>query len=80
LNTELIRFQAPGVSSSDIAKSVDLIVTCAQMQSEPEARPEYDEFDLTPMPVVPALSSRKQERTTHAVQEPVPLRRSWVGE
>lgn len=80
LNTELIRFQAPGVSSSDIAKSVDLIVTCAQMQSEPEARSEYDEFDLTPMPVVPALSSRKQERVSHVVQEPVPLRRSWVGE
>lgn len=83
LNTELIRFQAPGVSSAEIAKSVDLIVTCAQMQSEPEAQSEYDEFDLSPMPAMPSmpsLPSRKQERVPHAMQEPVPLRRSWVGE
>ncbi|MEA2572703.1 MAG: segregation ATPase FtsK/SpoIIIE, family, partial [Chloroflexia bacterium] len=80
LNTELIRFQAPGVSGAEIAKSVDLIVTCAQMQSEPEAQSGYDEFDLSPMPAIPSMPSRKQERVPHAMQEPVPLRRSWVGE
>ncbi len=80
LNTELIRFQAPAVSSAEIAKSVDLIVTCAQMQSEPEAQSEYDEFDLSPMPAIPSAQPRKQERVPHGVQEPVPLRRSWVGE
>jgi S-DNA-T family DNA segregation ATPase FtsK/SpoIIIE len=80
LNTELIRFQAPGVSSSEIAKSVDLIVTCAQMQSDPEGQSEYDEFDLSPMPAMPSVPTRKQERIPHAMQEPVPLRRSWVGE
>jgi DNA segregation ATPase FtsK/SpoIIIE-like protein len=80
LNTELIRFQAPGVSSSEIAKSVDLIITCAQMQSQPEARTEYDEFDLPAMPTVPTVPSRRPERAQHVMQEPVPLRRSWIGE
>lgn len=83
LNTELIRFQAPGVSSAEIAKSVDLVVTCAQMQSEPQAQSEYDDLNLPAMPSMPSMPSipsRKQERVPHAAQEPVPLRRSWIGE
>lgn len=76
LNTELIRFQAPGASTAEIAKSVDLIVTCAQMQAQSDID-GAGEFDLPAMPPVPALPPRRQE---HRVpQEPVPLR-NWLGE
>jgi DNA segregation ATPase FtsK/SpoIIIE-like protein len=83
LNAELIRFQAGAVSQGEVAKAVALIQECAQI--EPESRsnnhPQYDEvaaptFTTRQRPVL----DRPRFDAPASNSQPVPLRRSWVGE
>ncbi len=63
LNAELIRFQAGELSEAEVAKSVDLIRSCARAQSQPQA--EEDPVFSRPGP--------------RALESPRPLRRGWAG-
>jgi hypothetical protein len=38
LNSELIRFQAAGVSHAEVTKAVDLILACSKNYPQPERR------------------------------------------
>lgn len=78
LNTELIRFQSPTISGGEIARAVDLIVSCAQGQpqgqDDVESQPQLEQFAARPLEA--AMPSRRQEQ----YDEPLQLRRSWVGD
>jgi S-DNA-T family DNA segregation ATPase FtsK/SpoIIIE len=69
LNAELLRFQAGGVSSAEVDKASSLINSWANAPRSQEASPPQD---------LPTIQPRR-ERPASA-EEPVPLRRSWVGE
>jgi DNA segregation ATPase FtsK/SpoIIIE-like protein len=88
LNAELIRFQAAGASSADVARAADLITNWAASQlTGPAARqprasqlePDrlYDEAPPSPQRREGTHTPRRAEE--HA-PEPVPLRRVWAGE
>ncbi|HUP28515.1 MAG TPA: FtsK/SpoIIIE domain-containing protein [Chloroflexia bacterium] len=67
LNAELIRFQAGGVSESELGKAVNLIQSCSQAQAEVEQEE----------PLMPPRAPRKPQRE---LEEPVQLRRLWSGD
>lgn len=69
INTELLRFQAGYASSDEVGKALDLIRTWANAQRSREASPPQGIAQLPPR--------REPERV---IEEPIPLRRSWVGE
>jgi DNA segregation ATPase FtsK/SpoIIIE-like protein len=75
LNAELLRFQAGSISSSDVGKAVDLINSWANAPRSQEVSPPQG---------IPQLPPRREREHAHErereLQEPVPLRRSWVGE
>jgi S-DNA-T family DNA segregation ATPase FtsK/SpoIIIE len=83
LNSELIRFQAGAVSEGEVAKAVALIQECAQIQPEARSQPQYDEV------AAPTFTTRRRpvldrpafdQTISAASSQPVPLRRSWVGD
>lgn len=77
LNTELIRFQSPAISGGEITRAVDLIVSCAQGQlqgQEEDVELQPEEFDARPLEA--AMPPRRQEQH----DEPLQLRRSWIGD
>ena len=85
LNAELIRFQAGAVSEGEVAKAVTLIQECAQIEPESrsQAHAQYDEvaaptFTTRQRPVMerPAFN----QSMPSVSNQPVPLRRSWVGD
>lgn len=79
LNTELIRFQSPAVSSAEIARAVALISSCAQAQTG-EQQPRIEDYDRQPTKAaIPPRKQEHQERQEH-YEEPIQLRRSWVGD
>jgi S-DNA-T family DNA segregation ATPase FtsK/SpoIIIE len=63
LNAELIRFQAAAVSSTEVARAVDLICACATSYPQPNveqapARPRMPNRRLQPLPNEPRQASR----------------------
>lgn len=87
MTTELIRFQAPTVSSSEIARAVDLICSFAQEEAQPSEQEYAAETEYDAMPPIPALVTLastagaypRQRRGERPLDEPIPLR-TWVGE
>jgi DNA segregation ATPase FtsK/SpoIIIE-like protein len=90
LNAELIRFQAAGASSADVARAADLITNWATSQlTGPAARQPQPQ---APQPgtgvrrphdeAPPALHGRPDapRRDDEQMLEPVPLRRVWAGD
>lgn len=71
LNAELLRFQAGSVSSSDVGKAVELIHSWANAPRSQEVSPPQGIAQMQP---------RREQVRERELQEPVPLRRSWVGE
>jgi len=69
LNAELLRFQAGYASSDEVGKALDLIHTWANAPRGREISPPEGIAQLPPR--------REPERI---MEEPIPLRRSWVGE
>jgi len=67
LNAELIRFQAGGASSADVDRALGLINSWANAPRSQE---------LSPPEGIPTIQPRRER----PAEEPVPLRRSWVGE
>lgn len=82
LNTDLIRFQSPAISSGEIARAVALITSCAQAQTEAQQPPSEEYAEYVPRDTSAALPSRKQERQEHYehYEEPIQLRRNWIGD
>jgi S-DNA-T family DNA segregation ATPase FtsK/SpoIIIE len=87
LNAELIRFQAAGASSADVARAADLITNWAASQlTGPAARQPHAQADpghrYSDAP--PSMRAHRQpaspERDEQYAPEPVPLRRVWAGE
>ena len=83
LNTELIRFQAGAVSDGEVWKAVALIRECAQIEPESrsQAHAQYDEaaapsFTTRRRPVMDRPAFEQPSRP----HQPVPMRRSWVGD
>lgn len=72
LNTELIRFQAAHISGTEVDKSVNLIKGWLSISPNSLAEAEEDEIKV---PV--SAASRPRERMQ---EEPIPLRRAWIGE
>lgn len=74
LNTQLIRFQAGSISSSEVGKAIDLINSWANSPRNTE--------EVTPQQgITPLQPRRERERVREReLAEPVPLRRSWAGE
>jgi S-DNA-T family DNA segregation ATPase FtsK/SpoIIIE len=67
LNAELLRFQAGAVSSAEVDKAVELINSWA---NSPRSQENYIPDNITLIP----------PRPERVPEEPIPLRRSWVGE
>jgi hypothetical protein len=67
LNAELLRFQAGGVSSAEVERALSLIHSWANAPRSQEVSPPEG---------IPTIPPRRERPT----EEPVPLRRSWVGE
>jgi DNA segregation ATPase FtsK/SpoIIIE-like protein len=88
LNAELIRFQAAGASSADVARAADLITNWAASQltgpaaRQPgAARPDADErHTYNEAPPAPRGRDGAPRRAEEHSPEPVPLRRVWAGE
>ncbi len=74
LNTELIRFQAAHISSAEVEKGVKLITSWTSIAPGSVEEVEDEERHVT---ASAGAMPRQRER---AQEEPVPLRRAWIGE
>jgi S-DNA-T family DNA segregation ATPase FtsK/SpoIIIE len=72
LNSELIRFQAGALSSSEVAKAVDLICACATQYPKPETEETYT--------FAPAARQQRASKREPSVEEPRQIHRVWSGE
>ena len=72
LNTELIRFQAAHISSTEVEKGVKLINSWLSIA--PGSLPETGEDKM------PAVMTAMPQQNKRPQEPPVPLRRAWVGD